>query len=339
MEWRTMKVLLYFEGESIISKSGIGRAMKHQMAALKHAGVDFTIDPKDDYDILHINTIGFTSPIIINQARRHHKKVIYHAHSTEEDFRDSFVLSNQVAPLFKKHLTNLYSSADFIITPTPYSKSLLEGYGINIPIIAISNGVDVTKYQHDSDKVNAFYRYFYLSKQDKIIVSAGLHIKRKGIIDFIEVAKRLPEYTFIWFGHTAKIVTLKEVREVLEEPPKNVRLPGYVKGPVFEGAFSCADAFFFPSYEETEGIVVLEALAASQEVIIRDIGVYDPWLISGKNCFKGKTNNDFVDIIKGVVEKKHKTIRKNAYETAELRSLEIIGQQLKCVYEKVLDKQ
>jgi 1,2-diacylglycerol-3-alpha-glucose alpha-1,2-glucosyltransferase len=287
MEWRTMKVLLYFEGESIISKSGIGRAMKHQ----------------------------------------------------KEDFRDSFVLSNQVAPLFKKHLTNLYSSADCIITPTPYSKSLLEGYGITIPIVAISNGVDVTKYQYDSEKVNAFYRYFYLTKKDKIIVSAGLHIKRKGIIDFIEVAKRLPEYTFIWFGHTAKIITLKEVREVLEEPPKNVRLPGYVKGPVFEGAFSCADAFFFPSYEETEGIVVLEALAASQEVIIRDIGVYDPWLISEKNCFKGKTNDEFVDIIKGVVEKKHKTIRKNAFETAELRSLEIIGQQLKCVYEKVLNKQ
>ncbi len=331
-----MKVLLYFEGESLISKSGIGRAMKHQMAALKHAGVEFTIDPKDDYDILHINTIGFTSPIIINQARRNNKKVIYHAHSTEEDFRDSFILSNQVAPLFKKHLTNLYSSADCIITPTPYSKSLLENYGIDLPIYAISNGVDVSSYQYDPDKEKAFYRYFYLTKKDRIIVSAGLHIKRKGIIDFMEVARRLPEYTFIWFGHTSKIATLKEVRDAIENHPKNVRLPGYVKGPIFQGAFFCADAFFFPSYEETEGIVVLEALAASQNVIVRDIGVYQPWLISGKNCHKGKTNEEFIDIIKGVMGKENKVIKKNAHETAQLRSLEIVGEQLKSVYMNVL---
>ena len=31
-------------------------------------------------------------------------------------------------------------------------------------------------------------------------MSAGLIIKRKGILDFIELAKRMPEYQFIWFG-------------------------------------------------------------------------------------------------------------------------------------------
>ena len=32
--------------------------------------------------------------------------------------------------------------------------------------------------------------------------------------------------------------------------------------------------FFFPSREETEGIVVLEALASHQHVVLRDIPVY-----------------------------------------------------------------
>lgn len=331
-----MKVLLYFEGESYIAKSGIGRAMKHQMEALTHANIEYTLDPKDEYDILHINTVGFTSPLIISQARKNNKKIIYHAHSTEEDFRDSFILSNQISPLFKKHLTNLYSSADCIITPTPYSKNLLKSYGLNLPIFAISNGVDVSNYQYDEDKEEAFYRYFYLSKLDKIVVSAGLHIKRKGIIDFVEVARAMPQITFIWFGYTPKLFTLKEVRDALSDLPSNVIMPGYVKGPIFEGAFFCADAFFFPSYEETEGIVVLEALAASQEVIVRDIGVYDPWLEDKKNCFKGTTNEQFIDIIDSVVNKKQKSMGGNALITAQEKSLEIIGNQLKKVYEYVM---
>ena len=58
-----------------------------------------------------------------------------------------------------------------------------------------------------------------------------------------------------------------------------------------------ADAFFFPSYEETEGIVVLEALSSYQQVILRDIPVYEGWLIHGKNCYKGKDNDEFIELI------------------------------------------
>lgn len=51
-----MKVLLYSEGLKSISKSGLGKAIKHQMKALEYEHIDYTLDPKDDYDILHINT-------------------------------------------------------------------------------------------------------------------------------------------------------------------------------------------------------------------------------------------------------------------------------------------
>lgn len=51
-----MKVLLYFEGHSLLSHSGIGRAREHQMAALRSQNVEYTLSPKDDFDIAHINT-------------------------------------------------------------------------------------------------------------------------------------------------------------------------------------------------------------------------------------------------------------------------------------------
>ena len=129
----------------------------------------------------------------------------------------------------------------------------------------------------------------------------------------------------------------KKIREVIEEDhPHNVILPGYVKGPVIEGAYAGADCFFFPSKEETEGIVVLEALASSQQVLLRDIPVYDPWLLHGVNCYKGKTVADFVDLTEKIVEGKVDNLTENGRFTAESRSIECIGEKLREVYEKVL---
>ncbi|MDT3393422.1 MAG: glycosyltransferase family 4 protein, partial [Bacillota bacterium] len=108
-----MKVLLYFESEKLLAKSGIGRALDHQKRALTKMGIDYTLDPNDqDYDILHINTYGLKSRSIIKKARKMGKPVIYHAHSTEEDFRNSFVGSNQLAPFVKRYLVSLYQQAD-----------------------------------------------------------------------------------------------------------------------------------------------------------------------------------------------------------------------------------
>ena len=198
---RKVKVLLYFESEKILAKSGIGRALDHQKRALKEMGIPYTLDSKDDYDILHINTYGINSHNMVNKARKDGKKIVYHAHSTEEDFRNSFIGSNQLSPLVKKYLVGLYQKADYLITPTPYSKRLLESYGIDLPIQSISNGIDLKKYQPDPIKEQKFRDYFKLSPDQKVIICVGLFFARKGIIDFVEIAKKLPEYTFIWFGH------------------------------------------------------------------------------------------------------------------------------------------
>lgn len=332
-----MKVLLYFEGEDLISKSGIGRAMAHQKKALESQGIEYTCDPWDeDYDILHINTYGINSHAIIKNARRLGKKVIYHAHSTEEDFRNSFTLSNAIAPFYKEWLISLYTKADALITPTPYSKQILEGYGIPLPIYAISNGIDLKRYAYDQDKVIAFRKYFSLQPEDKVILSVGLLFQRKGILDFVQVADLLPDYKFIWFGDISKMIIPKEISDILEDHPDNVIFPGYVKGPIIEGAYLDSQCFFFPSYEETEGIVVLEALASKQQIVVRDIGAYDPWLVHGENCYKGKTNEEFAKLIADCVEQRLPSTIENGYQVVQQRTIEEIGKQLKAVYESVL---
>lgn len=333
-----MKVLIYFEGQQLLSKSGIGRAFDHQKKALESAGVPYSTDENElDYDILHINTYGLNSQRMVRRAKRADKKVIYHAHSTEEDFRNSFIGSNQVSAIYKKHLVRLYSSADFIITPTLYSKKVIEGYGIEQPIEAISNGIDLTRFNRNVEKEKQFRDYFQLPLDKKVIISVGLYFERKGLVDFVEVARRFPEYTFIWFGHTPLYTIPKKIRAIIQgDHPDNVIFPGYIKGDIIEGAYTNADLFFFPSYEETEGIVVLEALASRQHVLVREIPVYDGWLVPGENAYMGRTNEDFCNQIDQIIGKKAIDLRENGWQTAQGKSIQAIGQQLKSVYEKVL---
>ena len=72
----------------------------HAKNALKSEQVELTCDPREDFDIVHLNTVFPSDYHMAKKAKREGKKVVYHAHSTKEDFRNSFVGSNLTAPLF-----------------------------------------------------------------------------------------------------------------------------------------------------------------------------------------------------------------------------------------------
>ena len=99
-----MKVLLYTENEKLVGKSGLGKAIKHQMKALESANIEYTTNPHDDYDILHVNTYFPATYNLIVKAKKQGKKIVYHAHSTEEDYKDGFILAKQTSKAFKKWL-------------------------------------------------------------------------------------------------------------------------------------------------------------------------------------------------------------------------------------------
>ncbi len=330
-----MKVKLYFGNENIIKKSGIGQALTHQKKALELVHVLYTTDKSDlNYDVLHINTVWPNSLYIIDQARKNGKKIIYHAHSTQEDFKNSFMFSNVLSGLYKKWIVSLYSKADCIITPTEYSKKLLEGYGIKTPVYNISNGIDLEQFNPTNEQINFFCNTYNIKDDDVLIMSAGWLFERKGFDTFVEVARKMPEYKFMWFGDIKLSNPTKKIREILNDLPDNVCLPGYVSGDMIKGAYGRCNVFFFPSREETEGIVVLEALACHCNVLVRDIPVFSDWLTDRVNCYKGKDTDDFVEIIKNIVSGRYYSLVDSGYKVAQEREISKIGNKLNMVYKQ-----
>ena len=169
-----------------------------------------------------------------------------------------------------------------------------------------------------------------------MVVCAGLYFRRKGIEDFVEVARRMPDVRFIWLGSINLWLIPRKIRRlVLFDHPDNVEFPGYFKGAVFQGAMSGADAFFFPSYEETEGIVVLEALASEQNVVLRDIPVYQGW-VDERSAELCHNVDEFVQSLRNVLDKKVDK-REAGYQVAKSRSIDDVADQLVEAYQTVLE--
>lgn len=332
-----MKILLYTENEKMLSKSGLGKAIKHQMNALEENNVEYTTNPLDDYDIVHINYYGPKSFSLAKKAKKEGKKVVYHAHSTEEDFKNSFILSNQVAPAFKNWLIKCYTLGDVILTPTPYSKRLLKSYGIENPIIDISNGINVKFFEKNEELGNKFRKNFGYKNTDKIIMGVGLYIERKGILDFVELAKRLPEYKFIWFGYSPLSVSPKKIKDAVNTKLDNLIFAGYVEPEILRGAYSGCDLYLFPTLEETEGIPIMEACAARIPALIRDIPVFDEWLIDGVNVYKAKDIDDFEMKIKKILNGELPNLTNEGYKVALDRDIKKVGKKLISVYKDVME--
>ncbi len=327
-----MKVRLYTGSLKLVERSGVGQAIHHQAAMLRDADLEVTERNEPDVDLVHFNTVFPDSFFAAILARLRGQTVIYYGHSTMEDFRNSFRFSNLAAPLFKRWIKLCYSMGDGIITPTDYSKRLLESYGIRKPIFALSNGVDTEKFSPSSSRRAAFRAKYGLAPGQKAVISVGLQIERKGILEFIELARRLPEVRFFWFGHTDLSLVPAEVAEAVRKAPANLTFPGFVDQDQLRDAYCGADLFCFMSHEETEGIVVLEALACGIPLLVRDIPVYEGWLQDGRNVYMASDLDGFEERTKAILSGEAPSLARASRATAERRSLRNTSRHLVQIY-------
>ena len=218
------------------------------------------------------------------------------------------------------------------MTPSLYSEKILRSYGLKPPILVLSNGVDTDFFKRAVGQKARFRKKYGLSMKKKVVLSVGLPIERKGILDFIRIARRHPEYEFFWFGGTNSMLIRQKVKKAMKEAPSNCHFPGFVGKEELRDAYGGSDVFLFFSTEETEGIVLLEALAMELPIVARNIGAYKGWLTDGEN---GWLKEDFENMEKslvGVLNGKLLSLTENGRRTAKERNLKAVGLELATIY-------
>lgn len=243
-------------------------------------GVEYTTEPDLSADIFHCNVMGPRSVWYARRANANGVPVVAHTHVTAEDFGDSFRFTNALAKPLKPYLERAYSLADQLVCPSEYNQQLLERY-TETPTRVISNGVDREKLD-GFESLESEYRERY-DLESPTVFLVGHVIKRKGLETFVELARRMPELDFAWFGHLDLSLKGRETTRLIEESPDNCTFTGFVDD--IRGAFAAGDIFCFPTHEENEGIALLEAMAAGKPVVVRDIETF-AWLEDGEDSIK-----------------------------------------------------
>lgn len=310
-------------------KGGIKSSVQHQRKALDRAGVDWTDSMTQEHDILHLNVPGARSFYYALRARRNGVKVVMHSHVTGEDFRNSFRLSNALAPFVDRYTAALYRRADHLIAPSEHTRAVLARKGITDGVTVVSNGVD-------GERLDGFEQFD--GDDGFTAINLGLVFERKGLSDFIATGKRLPGMRFAWYGpRMNRLLAGWGVNRAIKRSPSNVDFPGFVDD--VREAFAQGDVFFFPTREENEGISLLEAMYCGIPPVIRDIPTYEGWLEHERHCLKADGVEGFVAALERLREDDglREELGRNAQALANERTLPNVGEELLNVYQRVLD--
>lgn len=329
-----MKVCVYLEqgGRRHTWSGGITRAYLNHTKALRAIGLDLTADPRDNFDLLHIHSIGPRS-LYLAEKFSGRKPMIIHCHTTAEDFANSFIMSDAVAPYLARYLRYYYSKADLLIAPTAYAKSVVHGYEIETPVEVVSNGVDTERVRYSSKK-RLLARWKYGLK-GLTVFAVGTVLLRKGVDVFCRVAAMFPMIQFVWFGRVHKALKAGTMR-IIERAPSNVLFTGHVEDDT--EAYAGGDIFLFPSMVENEGIAILEAAAAARPLLLRDAECFAGRFLHGQNCLKAASVQEFAWQLERLAQDEELRTRLGAaaHAYAARHSLDAVGTRLREIYSRLM---
>ncbi len=323
-----MRIAHYCEFEDRI-KGGISVSVNQQRSMLTHRDIEYVTRPRMDVDIVHLNVMGPRSIATAYRARRHGIPVIVHTHVTAEDFRDSLLLSNTVSKPLKPYLGYAYGLGDHLICPSQYTADIIDAY-TDTPRSVISNGVNTEKLEGYESLREEYLDRFNLTPP--VVFMVGHVFKRKGLATFVEAARELPTMDFVWFGPIDRHLKDRSTKKLIDRSPDNCRFTGFIED--IRGAYAAGDIFFFPTYEENEGMTLLEAMATEKAILVRDIETFE-WLDDGTHCLKA--SGDFSRKLERLQDTElREELGSQAGELSNQFELTKIARELEQCYEAVL---
>lgn len=291
-----------FSSADKVKGQGVGSAYLEQVGLVKNKLLDkydLHINKMKFSEINHYHTVDFIYYLTLPLARLKGKTVGY-VHFLPETMDNSLKLPKIAKYIFYKYLIAFYKSMDTLVTVNPYFIDALAEYGVNKDTVTyIPNFVSDSKFfPLRSEEQKNIKKKYNISEDTFTVLSVGQLQTRKGVADFVEVAKRLPNVQFVWAGgFSFGRVTdgYNDIKKIINNPPKNVKFLGIVDRSEMNDIYNMTDLLFMPSYAELFPMTILEAMNCSKPVLLRDIDIYENILFDF--YIKGNNNDDFVNII------------------------------------------
>lgn len=259
--------------------------------------------PKDHFDkimnlkldIVHSHT-PFSMGLLAKYVADHQKiPLIYTHHTHYPEYAKFYLKEKIITPLLARFLSGWYSNmADAVIAPSFKIKKLLAEYGVKKtkPIYVLPTGVNINLFKKSAKRSFFVRRKFLIFPRAKVLIFVGRMGREKNLEfllkSFSEVVKSAGDVFLLMVGDGP---FLKELRELAGDLgiERNVVFTGAVPHKEIPDYYKAADVFVFSSKTETQGIVILEAMASGLPVVALKDEAFREIVIDGKNGFLVKS--------------------------------------------------
>jgi 1,2-diacylglycerol 3-alpha-glucosyltransferase len=297
---------------------------------------------KLELDIIHVHS-PFTMGLVgKHMANRHHLPLVFTYHTLYDQYAHYVPIAPEVAKeMALKFSNNFCNKCDHVVVPSNKIKNLLLSYGIVSPITVIPTGVPLHKFK--GQQGNWLREKYAIPENRKILLFAGRLTKEKNleflVRAFGNLRKDMPDTTLVL---TAQGPLENELKDLAGDLGMKLDLDI-----IFTGAqpfdtlvqiYYSADLFVFSSLTETQGLVLIEAMAAGLPVVaVKAFGVED-MVDSGTEGILTECNIDeFTNAIKTILsdDRLYKQYSLNALKKAESLSSRNMAIRLEEVYRQV----
>ena len=145
-------------------------------------------------------------------------------------------------------------------------------------ITYIPNFVDNDRFHpYSAVKRTALRKKYGIAADKFVVLGSGQVQERKGVPDFIRLARQNPDVEFFWaggFSFGRLTDGYSELKKVVDNPPANLHFTGIVSRDKIAELNNLADLFLLPSYNELFPMSVLEAFSCGTPVMLRDLDLY-----------------------------------------------------------------
>ena len=327
-----MKVLFVVSTEK---DSGIFTSANALAEKLRQKGVEVEIDNilGNGYDLVHFHN---PLPTTFFAARIKFLNLPFVCTTNMTITELDGLVPNYLFGLSNQYLQFYYSHCDKIICTSRKIEALLGVEGFGQKTVFMPLGVDNSFFRPRPELGEIFRQRFGLKR--KVVLAVASAQKRKGIFDFVEVSKALPQYDFVWVGGIPQLQTLEkkaEIEKIFAEKYGNLVFTGYLSLDELLQAYNACDVFVSPTYAETFGLNIVEAASCGKPAVVRDLpdlDNFDPFAL------KFSDNEGFARHVCSVLEDeglRKSQVDKSLKESAKF-SLEANSQKILEIYDQLV---
>ena len=341
-----MRKIKMLSKADMVKGQGVLSAHDEQVALVKKVmkgKAQILENKKNPCEITHYHSINPEYYLSISKAKAQGAAVGY-VHFLPETVENSISLPRWAKNVFYKYMISFYKRMDYLVTVNPVFIEKLVNYGIpRNKVTYIPNVVSEERfYPLPREKRAVIRKRCHIPEEKFTVLCVGQLQKRKGVFDFVETARRLPEFQFVWAGGFSfgKISEgYEEIRSMMKHLPANVKFLGLVDRERMNEIYNMADVMFLPSYEELFPMTILESMNCALPVLVRDLPIYDPILFD--HALRGRHVGEFVTTLKQLQEEAdfYQRSAHASYEGHLRYSQETVGAMWKQFYERVFQEQ